>query len=134
MDYFAVISFQDYFAVISFQIAKNEPFWLVSQWVHQSSKSHTQYIPSVTAEVYGRREFRDKACAKDLLLCLAMTHHMRQLKSKIQSHANSFTTTPRGNIWYLELTFSQQLRVKKKKKSPIFLLTSKLCPTYAAVS
>ncbi|XP_065527111.1 pterin-4-alpha-carbinolamine dehydratase isoform X1 [Lathamus discolor] len=35
------------------KVAKNEPFWLVSQWVHQSNKPHTQYIPSVTAEVYG---------------------------------------------------------------------------------
>lgn len=38
-----------------------------------------------------------------------------------QSHANSFITMPRGSIWYLELTFSQQLRVEKK--SPIFILT-----------
>lgn len=74
----------------------------------------------------------DEACAKDLLLCLAVTHHMHQLKPKIQSHANSITTL-RGNIWYLDLTTSQQLRVRGKKKSLIFLLTSELCPTYAAV-
>lgn len=48
-----------------------------------------------------------------------------------QSHANSFITMPRGNIWYLELTFSQQLRVEKKKS--YIHPHSKLCPTYAVV-